>query len=352
MFSIAQLLLPISAAQTCGDDLSFSSELDDIAKARTYDDPTLDQGEWVVALKEADWGFVGSRCAQLIESKSKDLRLAVWLAEAHAKTRGLRGLGDGFAVLAGLCEHYWDGLYPLADDGQFEQRVGNLGWLLGRTPQLAREMVVTEEMGYTWADFDAARQRLAGGGDGSGQAWGSAPDTGPALADLEAQRRRNSAAFNQSLLAQAEYCLAMLADLERVVDARLGVDGPAFSAAREALQGAIHFAAPLGGGATSGQAAGEADGARCEGISASPGQRAMLAAEALHSRAQALAQLRLVADFFRRTEPHSPVAYLADKAASWGEQPLHLWLRAVVKDPATLASLEDLLGAVPTAAGG
>ena len=34
----------------------------------------------------------------------------------------------------------------------------------------------------------------------------------------------------------------------------------------------------------------------------------------LQTRAQALHQLRTVADFFRRTEPHSPVAYLADKA--------------------------------------
>lgn len=36
--------------------------------------------------------------------------------------------------------------------------------------------------------------------------------------------------------------------------------------------------------------------------------------------------------------------YLADKAASWGELPLHLWLRAVVKDQGTLAQLDEMLG--------
>jgi type VI secretion system protein ImpA len=41
------------------------------------------------------------------------------------------------------------------------------------------------------------------------------------------------------------------------------------------------------------------------------------------SRAQALAQLRLVAGYFREHEPHSPVAYLAERAAQWGEMPLH-----------------------------
>ena len=36
--------------------------------------------------------------------------------------------------------------------------------------------------------------------------------------------------------------------------------------------------------------------------------------------------------------------YLADKAATWGELPLHLWLRAVVKDQGTLAQLDEMLG--------
>ncbi len=66
--------------------------------------------------------------------------------------------------------------------------------------------------------------------------------------------------------------------------------------------------------------------------------------DCLQSREQALAQLRAVAAFFRRTEPHSPVAYLADKAALWGEQPLHVWLRGVVKDDAVCLQLEEMLG--------
>ena len=71
-----------------------------------------------------------------------------------------------------------------------------------------------------------------------------------------------------------------------------------------------------------------------------------MSAGAIASRAQALGQLRAVADFFRQTEPHSPVGYLADKAAKWGEQPLHLWLKTVVKDAGALAHVEELLGIV------
>lgn len=279
MHSVAQLLVPVSAELPCGEDLSFSSEVDQIAQARQYDDPTLDQGEWVAALKEADWEFVASRCAGMIESRSKDLRLAVWLAEAEARIRGLRGLGDGYAVLAGLCERYWDGLYPLADDGDFDQRIGNLFWLLARTPALVKEA------------------------------------QGAQLAD-------------------AEYCLAMLSGLERVVDLQLGAEGPGFSAAKDAVQSVVRSLLPLGGATTP-----------APGGDTVAGSATMAPGGAPQNRAQALLQLRLIADFFRRTEPHSPVAYLADKAASWGDMPLHVWLRAVIKDPAAIAGVEELLGA-------
>ena len=64
----------------------------------------------------------------------------------------------------------------------------------------------------------------------------------------------------------------------------------------------------------------------------------------INSREQALSQLRKIAEFFRATEPHSPVAYLADKAAGWGDLPLHSWLKTVVKDPNSLLFVEEMLG--------
>lgn len=287
MFSISELLLPISAEQSCGEDLSFSSEVDEIAQARIYDDPTLDQGEWVAALKEADWDFVASRCAVMIENRSKDLRLAVWLAEALAKTRGLRSLGDGYAVLAGLCEHYWDSLHPVADDGDYDQRIGNLFWLLTRTPALVKETPKTQGL---------------------------------------------------TLLPDAEYCHAMLCELERVVDMRLGADGPGFSSAKDALRSVIRSIAPAGSVASLPMSGDTGAGAGVAGMVG------VALGGSVQNRDQALMQLRLVADFFRRTEPHSPVAYLADKAASWGDMPLHVWLRAVIKDPSAIAGVEELLG--------
>ena len=349
MASIEQLLIPVSVAEPCGEDISFSAELDAIARARQHDEPGLAQGEWAVVLREADWPLVASQCAVLIQSRSKDLKLAVWLAEAQARTLHFRGLADGFALIAGLCERYWERLHPLGEPGDYEQRVGNLAWLLAQTPRLVKQMPVSEDGAVTMMDFDRARQRAARAERPEPGAWGdstaSSADDGPTVAELDSQRRRNSEAFNARLLEDAEYCLSALRALEQAVDARVGVDGPSFSPAREALQHAIDFIGLL---APAAEAAGS-DSDLADGwprtAPAGMAIRSGAAGGAPMTRAQALAQLRQIADFFRKTEPHSPVAYLADKAASWGDMPLHEWLHAVVKDPALAAQLDELLGA-------
>jgi type VI secretion system protein ImpA len=327
MFTIEELLAPVSDDHRCGEDLAFSSELDAIAKARQADDPSIEQGAWVTTLKEADWKFVASGCAKLIKTRSKDLRLAVWLAEARAKTSGFRGLGDSLLVVAALCERYWDDLFPQADEGGFEQRIGNLCWIASRVPQLAREIALTEGAGtaFSMIDFESARSR-------------GAEDQGP---DVDAARRRTSRPFYQALLADSSDCVAALAELERVTDEKLGADGPGFTAARAALQDVMHTITPFAR-----EAGVAAEGAPAEVVVAAAPAAVQLAVAGgpVQTRVQALAQLRAVAEFFRRTEPHSPVAYLADKAAHWGEQPLHVWLRGVVKDEVVFAQLEEMLG--------
>ncbi|KGF78829.1 type VI secretion protein [Massilia sp. JS1662] len=341
MFTAAALLAPISDAAPCGADLAFSPELDAIARARQFDDPSLAQGEWVTDLKEADWGFVVDRCARLLAEQTKDLRLAVWLTEAAAKRHHLRGLGEGFRVLAGLCERFWDqGLYPEADGGDQEQRIGNLAWILSRTRALVREMPLTEGRGtaYSTVDFEAARRRAAAGGEA---------DTPPRLADMEAAKRGNSTAFIEGMRADAESCLDALAQLERAADARLGQDSPGFSQAREAVQALLHaLPAPAAAPQAAPQDEVPAVTPDTPAVVTAPQPQAVVAT-AIRSRADAIAQLRLIAKFFRETEPHSPVSYFVEKAAAAGEQDLHTWLRSVVKDQGALAHLEEMLGVPP-----
>ncbi|MFZ6747808.1 type VI secretion system protein TssA [Undibacterium sp. Ren11W] len=351
MFDLNKVLDPIAESDPCGEDLSFSREIDAIVEARRYDDPSLEQGEWVTELKSANWPFVVEQCSSLIATKSKDLRLAVWLTEASAKVDHFAGLADGYLLLAKLCDQFWDGMYPLPDDGDQEQRIGNLFWILTRTIPLVKEMPLTEGRGtaYSQLDFEAARARSANAEKLAME--GKSPEEGPKLADLEAARRKSSRKFHEKLLNDAQRCLANLKQLELAVDARLGIDGPGFSAAKECIEGAVTIIARVAQesgvqtvAADSGQSLANLVESTEQGNFAMPQNMMPSHGNGFQTRDQALAQLRSVADFFRRTEPHSPVAYLADKAAHWGEMSLHTWLSTVIKDPGSLAHVEELLG--------
>lgn len=136
---------------------------------------------------------------------------------------------------------------------------------------------------------------------------------------------------------EVRHCAAMLAQLEQVCDRRLGSAGPNFTAAREALQ-----ALEVRGLDSDVQATALAmDQIALSNMQATAGGL-------IRNRQQALGELRRVAAYFRSAEPHSPVAYLAEQAARWGELPLHDWLKEVVKDSGQLAQLESLLGVAGT----
>ncbi len=68
------------------------------------------------------------------------------------------------------------------------------------------------------------------------------------------------------------------------------------------------------------------------------------AAGAVRSRQDALKRLSDVAEFFRKTEPHSPVSYLVQRAVKWGNMPLDNWLQEVIKDETVLGNLRETLG--------
>jgi len=348
------LLAPLGGEGGCGEDMLFSSAFDRITEMRRFDDPSLSQGEWVTEIKEADWAGVVRECTELLSSQTKDLRLAVWMTEALSNTRGFDGLADGYTLTAGLIDGFWTGIHPVPEDEDQEQRIGVLDWLLAQSARMVRQVPVTQSPRGRYNSMDLA----------SAQALEQAMERNPGEAEsMKAQahltqeafdtaRRDTPGAFFAQSVLSAHCALEALGQLEVVVDARLGMDGPAFGAAREALQtvidqlgryardAGIHAETATSPAPDAVTSASTGD----EGMSGSTAPTTGVASGPIQTRAQAIALLKSVAEFFRRTEPHSPVAYLADKAAKWGDMSLHEWLRTVVKDEGALAHVEELLG--------
>jgi len=348
------LLAPLSAPSPCGEDMSFSVEFDQIAEMRREDDPSLDQGEWVTTLKTADWPGVIEACTKLLSGRTKDLRLAMWLTEAWAITRGYAGLSQGLELCTQLCERHWPNLHPQADGQDQEERIGNMGWLLQRVVSLADALPVTkgrQGAAFSLRDLASARQLQALSERAPEEAARQMPDK-VSLDQFNRALRDTPPDALLGILNAARQAHAQLLGWQQVIDGHLGADGPGFVQAKEALSQAIHEIDRLArdaGALSSTSAAGEhtaasTDQGDTQGTPDHAGGAVITATGPLRSRAQALAQLREVAVYFRRTEPHSPVAYLAEKAVKWGDMPLHEWLRQVVKDQGAMAHLQELLG--------
>jgi type VI secretion system protein ImpA len=88
--------------------------------------------------------------------------------------------------------------------------------------------------------------------------------------------------------------------------------------------------------------AGESDGGSSAGGGSQQGGGNMSGEP--QNRAEALQRLAYIAAFFQKTEPHSPVSYLVQRAVRWGEMPLENWLDEVITDPMVLNALRETLG--------
>ncbi|TCS39471.1 type VI secretion system protein ImpA [Paucimonas lemoignei] len=337
------ILEPISESSLCGEDLAYSPEFDRIKEARREDDPSIEYGEWQAELKQADWPAVVKDCTQLLATRSKDLRLAAWLTEGLVKTDGLAGLGQGMELAARLIERFGGQIHPQPERGDQEQRIGNISWLVKRMAELVRQIPVTQSKlgAFNLNDFESARMvesQLQRDPE-------SIAEDKITLEKFSAAAAKTDQALFKQWLSDAVRCQAALGELKRVADALFGDDGPTFaplSESLDAIQDRLQRTARELGLLEEGEkntSVDEDETTTVDALAQCGGPKGPI-----RTRAQALEQLRLVADFFRRTEPHSPVAYLADKAARWGNMPLHVWLRSVMKDQGSLSHLEELLG--------
>lgn len=344
--TLTALIAPLAGEQgPCGPDMVFSAEFDQLGQLRREDDPTIAQGEWVTELKRADWPAAMARAEQLLATRTKDLRLAAWWAEAAAHVNGFGGLADGLDLFTALCRTHWSDVHPLGEGDDQELRIGSTNWLLAQTRMLCAALPVLRhgDAAISLADIDSARQR--GAGAAASEVQGK---PGPLSTDTVARAQRvTPPAHILALLQGARRLPDAVAQLQAVIDEHLGAEGPGFASTRDVVRDTVTRVERLAremGALPAEMAAAELDGGDLAAPSGAPPRSAAVGTGAPGSRAQALAQLRAVAEFFRRTEPHSPVAYLADRAARWGEMPLHEWLRAVLKEQGTLSQIEELLG--------
>ena len=347
---IDALLLPIPGASPAGESLRYAGTYDAIREARRAED-MLAQGDWKRDVKTADWPAVVSLAVEALTTKSKDLQIGVWLTEALVKLHGFAGLRDGFRVLRALHEQYWGPLHPLIEEDDPEPRLGPLDWLNEKLPPIAKAVAVTRSrdgVTYSWLQWEESRlvESLSRqSAEARAEALAEGKLSGEQFDKAVASTPR---AFYESLFVDLTEAWEEFLGLERVVDEKFGRQAPSLLDLKKSLEDCQSLVE----GITKKKRQLEPDPVVASSLR-SAGRQAVAQAPdrgdepitlVPQDREDALLRLKAVAVFFRQTEPHSPVSYLVQRAAHWGEMPLEEWLREVINDDGVLARVRETLG--------
>ena len=360
VIDVEALLAPIPGENPAGEDLRHVGLYDQITEARRADDG-LGQGDWVRETKVADWDEVAALAREALATRTKDIKVCAWMAEALVKLHGFAGLRDSLRVMRGLHEQYWEGLFPDKEENDLDARVNALSLMQRQTAAALHETAVTSGgLGYThWQESnsfnvgpevesnvaDERRARAARDGKVTSEDW---------LKEKTLTPRR----FYETAHATVTECLEEVRALDEVIDALYQKDAPSLAELNKSLEavgGVIERIvkekrvsepwpgdiAPGGGAPAPGEQ--QQQGATNGDSGGQPVPVAGVAGP-IRTRQEAIRRLGEVAAFFRQTEPHSPVAYLVERAVKWSEMPLEVWLASVIKDDSVLRTLRETLG--------
>lgn len=115
---------PIEGDKPAGIDVRYEPEFEALQNE-------IDKLGSPTASGQVDWDRIVATAAKIIETRSKDLTVASYLAVGLVRTAGAVGLDQGVQVLKDLVETFWDQLYPAKK--RMRGRLGALTWWLEKT---------------------------------------------------------------------------------------------------------------------------------------------------------------------------------------------------------------------------
>ncbi|HSB71552.1 MAG TPA: type VI secretion system protein TssA [Candidatus Methylomirabilis sp.] len=248
---LTAILAPIPGDSPAGVDLRYDPVYEEIREARRAEDPLATGGD---EPKRSDWEKVGSLSVKALATKTKDLQVAAWLAEALIHTEGFEGFAVGLRVLTGLLETYWDTLHPAVEEGDLESRVGPLEFMNEKLWMAVKSIPLTDPRvseGYPLLRYSESRtvgyekDTLNQYGDvdeGKAARRKEMIAEGKLTAEaFDAAVAKSSRAFYESLFASMTACREAFDAFEKVVDASFGRNAPRLAELRTAIEECEQF---------------------------------------------------------------------------------------------------------------
>ncbi len=341
VIDVERLLAALPGDTPCGADLEYDPAFTEMARLAAGK-PAQEMGGQVIAGEEPDWKSVRDACLSLWE-RTRDLRVAVYLARSLVSLGGLDGLADGLALVRGLVEQYWEPVHPRLDpddDNDPTARVNVLADLASRELTLNRLRAVPLASSRRVGRFGLRDFEIANGTLPKPANVENVADT----AAIDAAFMDTDAAELQATCEAGARAMEQLAGLSTSLDAAVGAaSGADFEPLRATLKAINHLLAQqlsrrgLAGGAAAADGSfgdaggGGGSGANMPGISGS-----------IQSREDIIRMLDQAIEWYKRNEPSSPVPLLLERAKNLSTKNFY----ELVKDltPSGLTEIQTIAG--------
>ena len=343
------MLADVTGEDPCGIDCGYDPlylQLETLAAG----EPERKMGDSVIEGKDPDWRAVRKNCLALW-AKTRDLRVAAYLVLSGLAIEGLSGFADGISLMRSLIVDRWDGFWPRLDPDDDNDPLERLNILAMVSPPpgtfddplrfvpMFRQMRLAQEgPRYTLRDLLIAEGEIDGGADKVDAAL------------LEAEM---TAVPHETMVAQGDLVERIAGDLAAISETISEKTAQRASASFETLQNELKTLRRFYAKFAHSDAQSASD--EIAGEEPPPGG-APLQARALdpsqvqaRNRSEALMLLKKGCDYFRTSEPTSPVPYLVERALRMAEMNFMDLLAEI--DPSGVERGRDILGVKPAANG-
>jgi type VI secretion system protein ImpA len=356
--SIEVLLAPVSADSPAGvnprENISPTSPYLQLKDARdaarrserkAETDPGQDQG----LLPE--WQTILSLAPKVLTNQAKDLQIAVWYLEALVRARGFAGLRDGFRLLRGLIDTYWETMFSLEDEDGLKTRLSPLDGLDGGDSDGAliaplRKVPITAPGDVGPFSFYHLEQAWAVSQITDAAARAKRVERGAVtLERFNAAVAASGGKFYVDLIADIEGCIAEFDGLIDVLDSLAGYDSPSSSKIKDLLRAigdaVINATKDLvaryrqANPAAVAVAAAETPDEDEPAAAAKP-RDPMNPTGELRNREEALEVLARVARYFSTNEPQSPISESLQDVVRRARLPFSELMAEIIPDASAL----------------
>jgi type VI secretion system protein ImpA len=227
------LLAPIDTERPGGTEVTYEVDYSRLAALRD------------VRNAEHDYEEVVELATKILTEDSKDLTVAIWLAEARLALHGFEGLAAGLHLVHGLLDRFWDHLYPEAvEDRAFALEFVGEGLKSREDKYEAIKFVSLTDWGHNLHHFEewkGLRRDSFGGPDPNAKKRKDQDDDdprAPTSENFESGFAETSKATYRALEAQLGDCDRAVAALEALVTERFAEVGsakPGFGKLKTAL---------------------------------------------------------------------------------------------------------------------